>query len=75
MLYFLQLITRYFDWKISLWNLYKGKKKWSNDTSSIKENNYNVFVISVVFLLGAFITFLNSTFMNVDLSNIMELKF
>ena len=43
--------------------------------ASNKENNYNVFVISAVFLLGAFITFLNSTFMNVDLSDIMELKF
>lgn len=40
--------------------------------SSNKENNYNVFVISAVFLLGAFITFLNSTFMNVALSDIMK---
>ena len=40
--------------------------------ASNKENNYNVFVISAVFLLGAFITFLNSTFMNVALSDIME---
>lgn len=34
--------------------------------------NYNIIVISSVFLLGAFICFLNSTFMNVALSDIMK---
>ena len=39
------------------------------------ENKHNIFTISAVFLLGAFITFLNSTFMNVALPDIMkELK-
>ncbi len=37
-----------------------------------KEKNYNVFVIASIFLLGSFITFLNSTFMNVALQGIME---
>lgn len=42
--------------------------------SNIKSNNknYNTFVIASIFLLGAFITFLNSTFMNVALSDIMK---
>lgn len=42
----------------------------SNNNSNDK--NYNVLIISSVFLLGAFITFLNSTFMNVALSDIMK---
>lgn len=37
-----------------------------------KDKNYNVIIISGVFLLGAFICFLNSTFMNVALSDIMK---
>ena len=39
---------------------------------SSKDQNYNVVVIAAVFLLGTFITFLNSTFMNVALSDIMK---
>lgn len=39
--------------------------------ASGKKQEYNVVVISAVFLLGAFICFLNSTFMNVALSDIM----
>ena len=42
----------------------------TNTTSSNK--NYNVFVIAAIFLLGAFMTFLNSTFMNVALPDIMK---
>ena len=42
------------------------EKKAAND------KNYNVFVIAGVFLLGAFICFLNSTFMNVALTDIMK---
>lgn len=41
-------------------------------TSSTKDKGYNTIVISSVFLLGAFICFLNSTFMNVALSDIMK---
>ena len=37
-----------------------------------KDTKYNVVVIAGVFLLGAFITFLNSTFMNVALPDIMK---
>ncbi len=40
--------------------------------SSTKDKNYNVIVIAGVFLLGAFICYLNSTFMNVALSDIMK---
>lgn len=40
--------------------------------SSTKDKHYNIFIISGVFLLGAFICFLNSTFMNVALSDIMK---
>ena len=40
--------------------------------TSNKETKYNVVVIAGVFLLGAFITFLNSTFMNVALPDIMK---
>ena len=36
------------------------------------DKNYNVFIIAGIFLLGAFMTFLNSTFMNVALSDIMK---
>ena len=36
------------------------------------KNNYNTFIIAAVFLSGAFIMFLNSTFMNVALSDIMN---
>ena len=36
------------------------------------DKNYNIFIISGVFLLGAFMTFLNSTFMNVALPDIMK---
>ena len=36
------------------------------------DKNYNVFTIAGVFLLGAFMTFLNSTFMNVALPDIMK---
>ena len=36
------------------------------------DKNYNVIVIAAVFLLGAFIAFLNSTFMNVALPDIMK---
>ena len=35
-------------------------------------NEYNTFVIAGIFLLGAFMTFLNSTFMNVALPDIMK---
>ena len=42
-----------------------------NEASS-KDNGYNVVVIAAVFLLGSFITFLNSTFMNVALPDIMK---
>ncbi|WP_195990036.1 MDR family MFS transporter [Clostridium sp. D53t1_180928_C8] len=41
-------------------------------TPSTKDNGYNVLIIAGVFLLGAFICFLNSTFMNVALSDIMK---
>ena len=37
-----------------------------------KQGNYNIVVIAGVFLLGSFITFLNSTFMNVALPDIMK---
>ena len=40
--------------------------------SSTKAKDYNIFVIAGVFLLGAFICYLNSTFMNVALSDIMK---
>lgn len=40
--------------------------------SSTQAKDYNVFVIAGVFLLGAFICYLNSTFMNVALSDIMK---
>lgn len=40
--------------------------------SSTKDKNYNVIVIAGVFLLGTFICYLNSTFMNVALSDIMK---
>jgi len=43
--------------------------------SKREENNnkeYNTFVIAGIFLLGAFMTFLNSTFMNVALPDIMK---
>ena len=40
--------------------------------TSNKDTKYNVVVIAGVFLLGAFITFLNSTFMNVALPDIMK---
>lgn len=42
--------------------------------SNVKGNdkNYNVVIIAGVFLLGAFVCFLNSTFMNVALSDIMK---
>ena len=40
--------------------------------SSSSDQNYNVVVIAAVFLLGSFITFLNSTFMNVALTDIMK---
>lgn len=40
--------------------------------SSSSAQNYNVVVIAAVFLLGSFITFLNSTFMNVALTDIMQ---
>ena len=36
------------------------------------DKNYNIFIIAGVFLLGAFMTFLNSTFMNVALPDIMK---
>ena len=36
------------------------------------DKKYNVIVIAAVFLLGAFIVFLNSTFMNVALPDIMK---
>ena len=36
------------------------------------DKNYNTFVIAGIFLLGAFMTFLNSTFMNVALPDIMK---
>lgn len=36
------------------------------------DKNYNVFIIAGIFLLGAFMTFLNSTFMNVALPDIMK---
>lgn len=36
------------------------------------DKNYNVLIISGVFLFGAFICFLNSTFMNVALTDIMK---
>lgn len=42
----------------------------TNTPSSNK--NYNIFVIAGIFLLGAFMTFLNSTFMNVALPDIMK---
>lgn len=41
-------------------------------TPSTKDKGYNTIVIASVFLLGAFICFLNSTFMNVALSDIMK---
>lgn len=37
-----------------------------------KDTSYNVVIIASVFLLGAFMTFLNSTFMNVALPDIMK---
>lgn len=37
-----------------------------------KNKEYNIIIIAGVFLLGAFISFLNSTFMNVALSDIMK---
>ena len=40
--------------------------------SSSTDQNYNIVVIAAVFLLGSFITFLNSTFMNVALTDIMQ---
>ena len=88
--WFLIIFIAFFNWKISyftyeLKNISVGKYHYDiyiktkrgevMTQASNKENNYNVFVISAVFLLGAFITFLNSTFMNVALSDIMELKF
>ena len=42
----------------------------SNTTSN--EKNYNILAIAATFLLGAFVTFLNSTFMNVALQYIMK---
>ena len=42
-----------------------------NEASS-KDTSYNVVVIAAIFLLGSFITFLNSTFMNVALPDIMK---
>ena len=42
-----------------------------NESSSTVQN-YNIVVIAAVFLLGSFITFLNSTFMNVALTDIMQ---
>ena len=41
-------------------------------TQSQSNNNKNTFTIAGIFLLGAFMTFLNSTFMNVALPNIMK---
>ena len=40
--------------------------------ASSDEKQYNVVIISGVILLGAFLTFLNSTFMNVALPDIMK---
>ncbi len=40
--------------------------------ASTKDKDYNVIIIAGVFLLGAFICYLNSTFMNVALSDIMK---
>ena len=40
--------------------------------TSNNDKGYNVITIAGVFLLGAFITFLNSTFMNVALPDIMK---
>lgn len=40
--------------------------------TSSNDKNYNVFIIAGIFLLGAFMTFLNSTFMNVALPDIMK---
>lgn len=40
--------------------------------SQVNDKNYNVFIISGIFLFGAFICFLNSTLMNVALSDIMK---
>ena len=40
--------------------------------SSSNDKGDNVIVIAAVFLLGTFITFLNSTFMNVALPDIMK---
>lgn len=37
-----------------------------------KDRSYNIIVIAAVFLLGSFVTFLNSTFMNVALPDIMK---
>lgn len=37
-----------------------------------KDRSYNIIVTAAVFLLGSFITFLNSTFMNVTLPDIMK---
>jgi len=41
-------------------------------TESQPNNNKNTFTIAGIFLLGAFMTFLNSTFMNVALPDIMK---
>ena len=40
--------------------------------TSTNDKGYNVVVMTGIFLLGAFITFLNSTFMNVALPDIMK---